>query len=442
MRARWSFHYYVDIQKGLSIKLEKKNVVFGHVVCFSLGIGVPNLQWSVQAIITSSFFLAQSISLLSHLSYVQILFSLTGQLVQWNMFNAAGCAASTAAGQTIFYAVGVCGSINGTAPYSRYTVVASGSKSFLVKTDFTSSVCTGTGKVQGNATIGGTCNNVGGNFMTVTTATTVTQPANSQGQLVWTTKTACNTGLPSISGLYAAMYVTATSTAAQQCANNNNNGFGCPGAFTSTTGGFFLQNYYAAAGCTGTPLQSMAMQMGVCQVQSTSTQAASALFFPVTKPNGMTQFNVTYFMGSATCSTGTGVVKQSSSAGLNTTSCKKVAGVSAPANVPTGAAFYSISFATTIGFTSGYSVVQYTTAAGCAASTLTTASSLSFISSASVCSQTGAMTTSPVVAACPAVVTTPSTIYASTRFALVHPHPIYTCDHINFMSFHFLLLLF
>ena len=310
----------------------------------------------------------------------------------------------------------------------------------MVQTAFTSSTCTGIGKGQGNLTIGGTCNNAGGgSFITATTATTVTQPANSQGQLIWTSPAACNAGTTA-SGLYAALYMTATSTAAQQCASNNNVGFVCPSALTSSTGGFFVQNYYAAAGCTGTPLATMAMQMGVCQVQSTATVTASSLFVPVTKPNGMTQFNVTYFMGSATCSTGTGVVRQSSVTGFNTTTCKKVAGAMSPSNVPvTGAAFYSISFATTIGFTSGSGIVQYTTAAGCAAASLPFASSVTVLSTTSACTRAGAMTTSSVVAACPAVVTTPSTIYASTRCALVHPHPIFSCNHIN--SFHFMLLL-
>ena len=141
---------------------------------------------------------------------------------------------------TIFNSVGACGSLNGTAPYSKYSIVTRGSKSFMVVTDFMSSACTGTGIVQGNVTIGGTCNTVGvGMFWTVSTATTVTAPTNTQGQLIWTSQATCTVGTTA-SGLYAAVYQTAP-TATQQCATFSNLAFVCPNAFTSTTGGFYVQ---------------------------------------------------------------------------------------------------------------------------------------------------------------------------------------------------------
>ena len=64
----------------------------------------------------------------------------------------------------------------------------SGSMSFAVQTNYMTTACTGTGMTALNLTIGGTCNNLGGPFATVTTATAVTQPASSQGALIYTSQ--------------------------------------------------------------------------------------------------------------------------------------------------------------------------------------------------------------------------------------------------------------
>ena len=338
----------------------------------------------------------------------------SGQFISISSFTASTCAAAVNTGTTLFYATGACGSINGTAPYTRYSVITRGSRSFALATNFMTSTCTGTGMLVGNVTMGTTCTNIGnGQWWIVAPATAVTAPANTQGNLIWTTAAACNAGITT-TGLYAAMYQTAP-TAAQQCTSNNNQAYSCPGAFTSTTGGFFVQRFFATAGCTGSPLQTNAMQLGVCTTQSVTTGTASSSFVAVPQPHGQTRFTATYFIGSATCARGTGVTVQNVNLGFNTTTCKRVTGAMSPMNVPTGSAFYSVSFATTMGFTSGIGQISYTTSAGCAAATLTTASSISVISTASVCQPMGMLTNSPVVAACPAVVATPSIIYASTR---------------------------
>ena len=167
----------------------------------------------------------------------------------------------------------------------------------------------------------------------------------------------------------------------------------------------------------------MAMQMGVCQVQSAqSGTSMSSSLVALTKPNGQTQFNATYFIGSATCAKGNGVTTQALNLGFNTTMCKKVAGTSLMQSAPTGAVFYSNSYATTVGFTSGTGSIQYTSAAGCVANTLTLGSMISVVSSGSLCTQSAPgslIYNSPVVTACPAVSTTASTVYASTRYTLI-----------------------
>ena len=142
------------------------------------------------------------------------------------------------------------------------------------------------------------------------------------------------------------------------------------------------------------------------------------LLFVVPQPNGQTRFNLTYYQGSTTCTAGTGIITLNQYTGMNTTTCKKVVGAIGSNNVPTGATSYSISFGTTVGFTSGVGIVQYATTPGCVAATFATASQLVVQSASSVCSQAARgsiMYSSPVFAACPAVVATPTIIYASTR---------------------------
>ena len=68
------------------------------------------------------------------------------------------------------------------------SIQKSGSMSFAVQTNFMTTACSGTGVTGLNLTIGGTCNNLGGPFATVTTATAVTQPANTQGALIYSSQ--------------------------------------------------------------------------------------------------------------------------------------------------------------------------------------------------------------------------------------------------------------
>ena len=333
------------------------------------------------------------------------------QFLQVDVYSADGCDTSAYTGYTFFVGIGVCGSFDGTAPYTMNTVFTSDSASYMVITTYVTSTCEDAGTSQGYLTIGGTCslNDLG--YVTVMEVTDVTSPSNAMGQLWWTSEADCRDGITT-SGLYDAFYTPLADTVALQCSSNNNQVYVCPSAFTSTSGGFLVQNYYDTADCMGTPVQTQAIQMGVCLVQSTDSTLASSSYVPLTLPNGVTQFNTITYTGSDTCTSGTDVTTSVASTGISTTTCTETVDSSGPV----GAGYYTMSLATSVGIVSGFATAKYTTSDGCAAAITSAIIQLtSQPSSCSIVSPSSIMYNTFSLSSCPEVISTPATIYASTK---------------------------
>ena len=338
------------------------------------------------------------------------------QFLQVDVYSADGCDTSAYTGYTFFVGIGVCGSTSGTAPYTMNTVPDSDddSASYMVITNYDTSSCEDTGTIiqdTGTMAIGGTCslNDLG--YVTVMEVTDITSPSNAMGQLWWTSEADCRDGITT-SGLYDAFYTPLADTVALQCSSNNNQVYVCPSAFTSTSGGFLVQNYYDTADCMGTPVQTQAIQMGVCLVQSTDSTLASSSYVPLTLPNGVTQFNTITYTGSDTCTSGTDVTTSVASTGISTTTCTEILDSSGPV----GAGYYTMSLATSVGIISGFATAQYTTSDGCAAATTSAIIQLtSQPSTCSIVSPSSIMYNTFSLSSCPEVISTPVVIYASTK---------------------------
>ena len=337
------------------------------------------------------------------------------QFLQVDVYSADGCDTSAYTGYTFFVGIGVCGSTSGTAPYTMNTVPDSDddSASYMVITNYDTSSCEDTGTIQdtGTMAIGGTCslNDLG--YVTVMEVTDITSPSNAMGQLWWTSEAECIDG-SSTSGLYEADFTTQADTIDLQCSSNNNQIYVCPTAFTSTSGGFMVQNYYDTAGCMEMPLQTIATQMGVCQDQSTDSTLSSYLYIPLTRSNGVTHFSTTAYTGSDTCTSGTDVTTSVASTGISTTTCTEILDSSGPV----GAGYYTMSLATSVGIISGFATAQYTTSDSCAAATTSAIIQLtSQPSTCSIVSTSSIMYNTFSLSSCPAVISTPATIYASTK---------------------------
>ena len=334
------------------------------------------------------------------------------QFLQLNVFSADGwlCDASTST-DTIFVGVGVCGSTSGTAPYTMNTIFSILSYSYLVITTYETSTCEDTGTIQEYLTIGGLCNYHNLGDATVMEVTDVTSLSNAMGQMWWTSEADCANGITT-SGLYEADFIPQADTIDLQCSSNNNQIYVCPSAFTSTSGGFMVQNYYDTADCMETPLQTIATQMGVCQDQSTDSTLSSYLYVPLTRSNGVTHFSITTYTGSDTCTSGADVTTLVASTSISTTTCTEILDSSGPV----GAGYYTMSLATSVGIISGFATAQYTTSDGCAAATTSAIIQLtSQPSTCSIVSPSSIMYNTFSLSSCPEVISTPVIIYASTK---------------------------
>ena len=313
--------------------------------------------------------------------------------------------------------------MNGTAPYSKLTITPSGSKSLGVMTSYLTSSCSGTGTPSGNTTISSTCTKAGSNngnptYQTVATATAITAPSSTfpiTNQIFWSSQAACTAGTIT-SGAFLSYY--GIQNTANSCSGNYPSNNICPSAFTSISGGFRVMKIYTSAGCSGTPVNINAYQMGVCRNNTgNNNRLYSNMYVPWTNGKGFTQFNQTQWTGSATCTKGTNVQVYSYTTNDNTTSCKQLVGRQAQNYGYNGGKYYTMSLQNTVGFTAGTGSAQYSTTAACLAGGTSAIASL-YPGPSTACTATSSASTtyySTSLSSCPAVVNTPATLYAATR---------------------------